>query len=208
MASTSPARARMARCSRACSAPSRLRRSASSEPGPLDGGGRAVGHQLQQPEVARHWNRCFLPVPTWTTPMTWPPTSSGAATSDDHPLAHERARPGGLGHVVDDHGLGPLGHLTDHALARPRGPPVGRVGEPVRGPHGQALTVVGHQEDGGRRRPPTTRHVRASSSSSRASRGRKDRAGVGDRLDGPQGPGGVAAAPAGSGARPPAGTPG
>ena len=139
--------------------------------------------------------------------MTWPPTSRGAATSDTTPSPPERAGQRAVGHLVHDHGLGPLGHGPDHAFADPDGHPGGRLGRAPRGPHGQALAVVGHQEDGGRLAP----HHPARPGQQLLQQGVEGQEGqgrVGDRLDGAQGAGGVARAPAGSAARPPAERPG
>ena len=116
--------------------------------------------------------------------MTWPPTSSGAATSED-----TCSRNSG------DVGVAPATWLTITAWARdatsPTTPSPTRTWRPSRKSASRpydARTVRLLRSAVTRKMvatsPPTTRPVRASSSSSRASRGRKERPGsVTDWMD-------------------------
>ena len=119
------------------------------ESGPLDRGGGAVGHQLEQLEVASE-NRCRTRVPTWTTPMTWPPTSSGAATRDD-----TRWRSSGAVSAASATSLTMTAWARDATSpttpspTRTSRPSVDPGVEPVRGPDREARAVGGHEEDGG-----------------------------------------------------------
>ena len=119
------------------------------EPGPLDRRGRAVGHQLQELQVA------FLEaVPDAGADLhhadDLAPHQQRGRHERRHPLAQERCGLGRLGHVVDDHGLGARRHLAHDPLAHQDLEALGDPGvEAVRGPHREAGAVRSHEEDGG-----------------------------------------------------------
>ncbi len=88
------------------------------EPGPLDRGGGAVGHELEQLEVA-----LLEPVPDTGPDLDDADDLSSHQERRGHergdPLAQERGSLGRLADVVDDDGLGPRRHLADDPLAHP-----------------------------------------------------------------------------------------
>ncbi len=160
------------------------------EPGPLDRGRRSVGHQLQELEVS-----LLETVPNARAHLDHPddltPHQERGRHEGRHPLAQERGRLGGLGHVVDDDGLGPRRHLADHPFAHPDLEALGHPGvEAVRGPHGEPRAFGGDQEDGGD--VPTHDPARPGQELvEQLVEGKEGQARVGDRLDGPQGHPGV-----------------
>ncbi len=155
------------------------------ETGPLDRGGGAVGHQLQQLQVA------FLEaVPDAGTdlhhPDDLPAHQQRGRHQRRHPLAQQRCGLGRLGHVVEDHGLGARRHLAHDALAHEDLEAVGDPGvEAVRGPHREAGAVGGDEEDGGHV-PPDDLPGPGQQLVEQHVQGQEGQARVGDRLDGAQ----------------------
>ena len=118
--------------------------------------------------------------------MTWPPTSRGAATSEDTRWRRSGAVSVVPGDVVDDDRLGTRRHLAHDPLAHPDLEALGHPGvEAVRGADREAGAVGGHEEDGGH---VPAHHVPGPGQElvEQLVEGQEGQAGVGDRLDGAQ----------------------
>ncbi len=97
------------------------------ETGPLDRRRRAVGHQLEEPEIAGD-EPVLLARSHLDHTDDVATHKQGGGHQRDHALQAQGTHEGNVGHLVHDDGLGSLGHGTDDALTHTDGHPGGGPG--------------------------------------------------------------------------------